>query len=79
MDAAFEPTTAAHVSSAEDAVNVADEAVEAAGLLLAEAYEQSRPDLSLCLAAYRRAKADRAYAVAVAEAARMDHHASVPA
>lgn len=69
----YDPTTPAMVTTAEAAVAVAEEAVDAAGLLLAEALDGGRMDVQMCLAAYRRAKAERAYAVAVAESVAMDH------
>ena len=73
------PTSGGMVTAAEAAVQVADEAVDAAAHLLAEALDQGRQDVTLCLAAYRRTLAERAYAVAVAESVRLDHVQGIPA
>jgi hypothetical protein len=73
------PTTDAMVIAAQDAVAHADEAVEAAAVLLAEAVVEAWEDVHAHVANYRRAKAQRAYAGAVLEAVTHDRDRAVPA
>lgn len=72
------PTTEAMVVTAEQAVGLAEEALDAAAALLAEAVDRDQA-LPLHLANYRRAKAQLHYAIAVAESVRLDHTRGVPA
>lgn len=64
-------TTYAMVSDAHDAVLVAEELVEAAGVLLAEAVVDEH-DVDLHVHLYKRAKAQRRLANAVYECTRRD-------